>query len=420
VRIKFTVGKVTKFECPPGKSSVFLWDTEVPGLGIKASSGGSKKFILESRLKTGKTVRLTIGDTKTWCIDDAQIEARKLQTLIDQGIDPRQAKLEKAAKAEAASLELRLKGLTLGDIWPIYIESRRHKWGERTLADHINIVANKGTPAPLHSLLPVKLIDLNADRISTWLKEEAAHRPTQAALAFRLLRAFLNWCQLHNEYKNIVVADACGKRGREYLPKKQVKTDCLQREQLKGWFQEVRKIANPVISAYLQSLLLTGARREELLNLTWDCVDFQWKSLTIRDKVDGARVIPLTPYVSSLISRLPRRNQWVFSSPMAESGRLQEPRLQHNSAVSAAGLPALSIHGLRRSFGTLCEWIETPAGISAQIMGHKPSATAEKHYRQRPLDLLRMWHVKIESWFLEQTDIELHPQSQIPKIVSIV
>jgi hypothetical protein len=39
-------------------------------------------------------------------------------------------------------------------------------------------------------------------------------------------------------------------------------------------------------------------------------------------------------------------------------------------------------------------------------MGHKPSATAEKHYRRRPLDLLRMWHVKVEAWILEQAGIE--------------
>jgi integrase len=71
----------------------------------------------------------------------------------------------------------------------------------------------------------------------------------------------------------------------------------------------------------------------------------------------------------------------------------------HNKALTAAGLPALSIHGLRRSFGTLAEWVECPAGVSAQIMGHKPSATAEKHYRVRPLDLLRMWHTKIEAGF---------------------
>lgn len=43
-----------------------------------------------------------------------------------------------------------------------------------------------------------------------------------------------------------------------------------------------------------------------------------------------------------------------------------------------------------------------PSGISAQIMGHKQSALAEKHYRRRPLDLLRKWHDMIEALILEQ------------------
>jgi hypothetical protein len=54
---------------------------------------------------------------------------------------------------------------------------------------------------------------------------------------------------------------------------------------------------------------------------------------------------------------------------------------------------------------TLSEWCEVPTGVVAQIMGHKPSAIAEKHYRRRPLDLLRSWHVKIEAWILEQAGI---------------
>lgn len=47
-----------------------------------------------------------------------------------------------------------------------------------------------------------------------------------------------------------------------------------------------------------------------------------------------------------------------------------------------------------------------PAGIVAQIMGHKPSAIAEKHYIQREPDLLHLWHVKIEAWILEQAGIK--------------
>lgn len=139
--------------------------------------------------------------------------------------------------------------------------------------------------------------------------------------------------------------------------------------------------------------------------LRWEDVDFRWKSITIHDKVEGERVIPLTPFVEQILQWLPHRNEWVFSSPTAASGRIQEPRIAHNKALVVAGIEGLTIHGLRRSFGSLAEWCEMPVGIVAQIMGHKPSATAERHYRVRPLDLLRMWHAKFEGWILEQAGL---------------
>lgn len=197
---------------------------------------------------------------------------------------------------------------------------------------------------------------------------------------------------------------AQSKTARESLGKAKVKNDVLQREQFPAWFAAVKQIGNPVISAYLQTLLLVGSRREELAALRWTDIDFKWNSITIHDKVEDFRVIPLTPYVAHLLAGLPRRSEWVFSSPTAASGRLTEPRIAHNQACAIAGLD-MTLHGLRRSFATLCEWTETPAGIAAQIQGHKPQGVREQNYIRRPLDLLRMWHVKIEAWMLEQAGI---------------
>jgi hypothetical protein len=52
-------------------------------------------------------------------------------------------------------------------------------------------------------------------------------------------------------------------------------------------------------------------------------------------------------------------------------------------------------------------------------MGHKPSATAERHYKQRPLDLLRLWHTKIEAWMLEQAGIEFKHERPSLRVVSV-
>ena len=100
---------------------------------------------------------------------------------------------------------------------------------------------------------------------------------------------------------------------------------------------------------------------------------------------------------------------WVFPSKTSEDGKIAEPRIAHNKAQQTAKLPHVTLHGLRRSFGTLAEWCEIPVGVVAQIQGHKPSAIAEKHYRRRPLDMLRMWHTKIEAWMLQEAGITFAP-----------
>jgi hypothetical protein len=52
---------------------------------------------------------------------------------------------------------------------------------------------------------------------------------------------------------------------------------------------------------------------------------------------------------------------------------------------------------------------ETPAGIAAQIQDHALQGVREQNYIRRPLDLLRMWHIKIETWILEQAGIAFAP-----------
>ena len=414
-KANFTAERVAAFKCQVGKQQSIYWDGKTPGLGLRVTAAGAKSYIFETSLHS-RSVRLTIGNVRTWSIKKAQDEATSLKTLTDKGIDPRELRAEQEAKSERTRSAAKRRDLLVSDAWDAYTKARRHRWSDRHLADHAAISQVGGEklkkghgltePGALAFMMSLKLSEIDAERVKAWLRIEAERRPTQAALAYRLLRAFLNWCNDTHTYRGIAAVDACHTRvGKDSLPKKSAKSDCLQREQLQEWFSAVRSIGNPVIAAYLQTLLVIGTRREELARLKWADVDFRWQSLTIRDKVEGERTVPMTPYVAKLLSALPRRNEWVFSSVTAKSGRLQEPSIKHRSACSIAGIEALTLHGLRRSFSTLSEWVECPAGVVAQIMGHKPSATAEKHYKVRPLDLLRMWHTKIEAWILEQGGI---------------
>lgn len=433
-RERLTPDRIRRFSCPADVKQSFLWDTDAPRLAVRATTG-AKSFIFEAKMNR-QTIRVTIGDVRAWNLDDARTEARRLQTLTDQGIDPRQEKADKLAAIVAKQAESARQEVTVGDAWAAYVLARSHKWGESSQRDHAQAIKPGGEritrgrkagqgeytlPGMVYPLLPVRLLDLTPARITTWMQDNNARGATQAAKIFRLVRAFLGWCAERPEYAGLVRADACStSEVRDQVQAVKAKGDSLQREQLPLWFKHVRALRNPVHAAYLQTLLLTGPRREELTALRWEDVDFQWKTVTIKDKVEGQRIIPLTPYVAALLAGLPRRNEWVFSSPSAESGRLQEPLKPHKNAMEAAGLPPFTLHDLRRSFGTLAEWVECPVGVVAQIQGHKPSALAEKHYRRRPIDLLRMWHVKIESWILEQAGIERPAEEQTPGLRVVV
>lgn len=439
----FTSTRVDAFRCAEGRQQSIYWDGKTPGLGVRVTAKGAKSYIFETTLN-GKTLRITIGDVRTWSISQAQAKATVYKAQTDSGIDPRKvladqvaaAKAEEVAKmqAEAAAAEVAIRNsITLEQVWPEYIADRiatREKgWSSHHIMTHHKMIqaggdrrsrSPKPTKAgPLFSLASIPLVSLTTEKIEEWARTEAKLRPSSARHAWRLLKACLNWCSTHKTYSKLVMDNpAKSAKVRESLGKPKVRNDVLQREMLQSWFHAVCKIGNPVISAYLQILLLTGARREELAALKWENVHFQWGSIKLGDKIEDFRMVPLTPYVAHLLSALPRRNEFVFSSPAASAGYIAEPRLAHDEAVKVAGLPKLTIHGLRRSFATLSEWVETPPGISAQIQGHAPQGVREKNYIRRPLDLLRLWHVKIEAWILEQAEVVFVPTPRGVKVVS--
>jgi len=411
VRRKFTAGLVNSFVCEEGKPESLLWDSGESTLCIRARASGSRSYYYQSRFN-GKVIKIRIGsvDDIKFTFDDARDIARKYETLVKEGVDPRLEIKRQAESEELERLESARVGVKFKDVLEAYINANKNDWSDLHLNDYQKSIlpTDRGRDGILSKFKDMRLGEITTTAVITWLKTEKRHRPTAAAKGYRLLRACLNWAEGREEYHGIVDTDSLFNNSeiKKLLPKPKARKDALLKSQVESWFKAVNGISNPVIAASLQTMLLTGARRNEVLSLRWSDVDFQWNSIRIKDKVDGERVIPLTPYISILLSNLPRRNKWVFSSHTSASGRVTEPYIAHAEAIKNAELPPLSLHGLRRSFSNLSEWVECPVGVVAQIMGHKPSATAEKHYKDRPLDLLQMWHNKIEKQILEFAGIE--------------
>ena len=416
-KITFTAGRIAGFKCPPDKKQAFLWDVTAPGLGLRATPAGKPAYVFQGEFQQ-KTIRITIGNPDAWSIPQAQEKARELQRQIDEGHDPRDLKRDVLAAAIEKKTVAAAQAVTVGEVWPRYLDEgkpkRKDAFKPRYRADLEAMAAPGGEkkkrgegntrPGPLFPLLALALSQVNEDTLKNWFDREALTGKHQAARALMMFRGFMRWCSAKPEYRAMIDRDA-GKAAAivEALPSNTRRTDALEAAQVPGWWTGVEQLNNRTASVYLRALLLTGARREEIAALKWADVDFQWRKLTIADKVEATRVIPLTPYLAQQLATLPRINEFVFAST-GKAGRIADTRASHAKALQSAGIDSLTIHGLRRSFSLLGESAGAPAGAIAQVMGHKPSATAEG-YRPRSVDALRPYLAQIEAHILEQAGI---------------
>jgi integrase len=430
-KVPFTADRVSGFKCPTDKRQAFMWDSTAPGLGLRATPTGKPAYVFQS-VYQGRDLRQTIGSPEAWSIPDARAKARELQREIDEGKDPRDLKRDALAASAAKQAEATAQALTVGEVWPLYLANgkpkRKDSWKPGYRADleamasagGVNKKRGKGVtrPGPLHPLLALPLADVNEDSLKVWFDGEAVKGKHQAARALMMFRGFLRWCSARPEYRKLTDRDA-GRAAAivESLPSNTRRTDALEAAQVPGWWAGVEQLSNRTASAYLRALLLTGARREELAALKWADVDFQWRKLTIADKVEDTRTIPMSPYLAQMLATLPRINEFVFAST-GKAGRIADTRASHAKALQSASIDGLTIHGLRRSFSLLGEAAGAPAGAIAQVMGHKPSATAEG-YRPRSVDALRPFLERIEAFILEQAGVKFDPKA-VPGKLALV
>jgi integrase len=424
---ELSVGLIERLTCPAGAVKAFLRDTEVSGLRVRVTSTGAKAFVYEAKLK-GRAISKTLGGFPLMSISDAKDKARDLaKTIKTDKQDPRELD-KQAAEAKAAKAEIdKAQTLTVGDLWPQYLAEgkpkRRPAWKPRYRADIILMsspggvkkVRGKGVTrvGPLYPLMVKPLNQINEDTLKSWHDDEAKKGPDYAARALMMFRGFLRWASSKPKYRGLVNRAAGSAPAiLDSLPstKANKRKDCLEVAQLSGWFAGADMLGNRTMATYLKALVLTGARREEMAGLRWGDVDFRWCRLTLADKVNDTRIIPLSPYLAQMLVTLPRvankdgrANPFVFAANSA-SGHIEEPRSNFSKVNKHAGVVTLTIHGLRRSFSLMGEAAGAPAGAIAQVMGHSPDSIAEG-YRPRSIDALRPYLARIEARILEQAGI---------------
>lgn len=395
----------------------FYWDSEISGFGIKIGAR-SKSYVFQGRVGR-KTLRIKIGDVKNWKLKEAKDQAKEFAVICNNGINPLHEKAKRISEAEQKDAFNKKQNIKFSEAWEVYLAENKSGWSERSYKDHIEM--SRGgldpsknkiyKPQPISELLELKLSELTQELFTDWLHRNNSFRKTSTSKSFRLVRAFLNWCKEDKRYSNLAPEDSYeSKKVKKDVQKTRAKKDCLLKEQLKPWFEEILKIENKKLGFIFVFALLTGARKNEVLTLEWKNLDFRWKTIHLRDKVNNdGRIIPMTKYIEYILKELRKikDSTYVFSSTKSETGHIVNPYKELNKIRKSLHIN-ITIHGLRRSFETLSGWIELPKGVTHQVSGHAADTLTEKHYVVRPLDMLRMYLQGYEDWLLEVSEVKYY------------
>jgi integrase len=170
-------------------------------------------------------------------------------------------------------------------------------------------------------------------------------------------------------------------------------------------------------AAALAMLIVTGARKSEVLLATWDLVDFDRGMLTVpRSKNGRPRHVPLSPVAVGILRRqLARRTgdaAHVFPSRRRPGRPLEDLRGAWDRAKAAAGLPAdLRIHDLRHSFASALANVGVSLFEIGTVLGHTQLSTTTRYAHHNSQRLVETASTAARAWNLlpDETDVAKQP-----------
>jgi len=371
-KFKFTKAALNKLSCPPDKVQILFYDTAQSGLAIRVKPTGVKSFLIYKRIK-GRTspVKVTLGKYPEMTIEQAQNQTKKELAVMVEGINPNE--LKQVHENERVTLE---------QVYSDYIAGRKLRPSSiRNYKQNLDCYLEEWKQKPLRSL--------TEDTIKQIHKTISKNSEAQANQTMRFIRALFNYAKY--EYRGLddtfifaenPVKILSHQRSWNKVPRKQTR---LHQDELSAWFnviEETRLEAEAEREVFTVSVcdavimaLLTGLRKSELLELTWDRVNLQRKSFYIDKTKNGDPLqLPITDYLLEILKRRwasRSESLYVFDAPN-DQGRIIEPKKVVAKIGVSAGV-SFGWHDLRRTFTSTAEILNVGGYTLKRLVNHRTS-----------------------------------------------
>ena len=387
LRARITL-RLIEATAPPPDGELRIWDSDVRGFVLRVSSSGRKTYCLKYRYH-GRQRWLTIGEHGSpWTPDTARTRAKEALHQAAHDQDPQLAKVE-----------YRTKSGTIDELWRRYtVEGRVERplkressWAtdEQNYRRHISpLIGNRIAREMKLSDFSKFQADVATGKTSLDVKTKKQGRAIvkggtgAATRAMRTLSAMLSWAVRHE-----LIDENLTFKIQKY--RDQMRERALtDQEAIRLWTMIEEAQAALVITKdfadIFRLIMLTGARRTEIVALRWSEVDLDRSRLVlapVRTKMGAlnrSRYIVLSQPALEILQGVKQRGDHVFPASIGDQP-LEGVNRAWDKVRILAGIPDVRLHDLRHSFATFA--VENGASLFqvGRTLGHSKSVSTERY-----------------------------------------
>jgi integrase len=363
-----------------------IWDSTLPGFGVRVSPKGRKTWIAMYRVNRRQVLE-TIGNTK-WLpkVADARKRARASMDKAQQGVNPVEERRAQAATAGEAGKS------TFEAIFRLYV---RRQLQPKTKARHASEVERSFGKDVLPRLgkRPISSITrAEARRLIEEVHDRGA--PAAANRLLALLRAFSLWAVREEYLANDFT------KGLDRVSPKVARERVLTDDEVVAFWHACDAIGSPYAQCF-RLLLLTGQRRDEVGHMEWAELDLGkkvWNLPAARAKNSRAHEIQLSDLALEIIGSVYRTSdRFVLSSdgfkPLSGWSAAKSRLDRH-----MPGIAPWRLHDLRRTAASGMASLAIAPHVVDRVLNHTSgtisgvAAIYNRHeYRDERRAALQTW-----------------------------
>jgi integrase len=359
--MRLTNRAIAKLPAPARGNRIF-YDTVIGGFGLRVTAAGGRAFILNYyRRSDGRERRTTIGGFPEWSAAAAREEAKRLKREIDGGADPVGAYQESRAAPTIADLCTRF----LADYVPRKRPSTQRGYRHQIRADILPAIGRMKVAAVTHADVDALHHRLSA-RVPT-------HANRVIAVLSKMFSLSVRWgWRTDNPCKGI-------ERNQE--PKRH---RYLSGTELKRLTKALAKLEDQGAANVVRLLLLTGARRGELLAAKWADIDLEarnWSKPASATKQKTLHRVPLSEPACRLLAEMRKmaNDDADHLFPARGGGHLQHINAAWDALRKAAGIPDARLHDLRHTHASILASSGLSLPVIGALLGHSTPTTTHRY-----------------------------------------